>query len=145
MLLYLSDPGKYHLRNMNDKISELIISIKNAGMAGNKTTEVPASKLKKSVLMLLKKEGYITDFEEKGKDVTKAFVITIAYKKDGTPKISDVKRVSKLSRRSYVGYRDLRPVKYGHGLAVLSTPLGVISGSEARAKKVGGEVLFTIW
>ncbi len=130
---------------MNDKISELIISLKNAGMAGNATTSVPASKLKKNILLLLKKEGYITDFEEVGKGVTKSFTVEIAYNKDKTPKITDLRRVSKLSVRKYAGYRDLRPVKYGYGLSVLSTPLGIISGKEAKAKKVGGELLFTIW
>lgn len=130
---------------MNDKISELIISIKNAGMAGNKTASVPASKLKKNVLLLLKKEGYIADFQENGKGIAKDFEIELAYNKDGSPRVSDVKRVSKLSKRTYKGYREIMPVKYGHGLVVLSTPLGVISGKEAKAKKVGGEVLFTIW
>lgn len=130
---------------MNDKISELIISLKNAGMAGRPTASVPASKLKKNVLLLLKKEGYINDFSEEGKGVTKTFTVEVAYKKDGTPKITDVRRVSKLSRRTYIGYRDIRPVKYGHGLSALSTPLGIISGKEAKSKKVGGELLFTIW
>lgn len=130
---------------MNDKISELIISLKNAGLVGKSTASVPASKLKKNVLLLLKKEGYIADFEEVGKGVAKSFTVKIAYNKDGTPKIKDLKRVSKLSVRKYSGYRDIRPVKYGHGLAVLSTPLGIISGKDARSKKVGGELLFTIW
>ena len=114
-------------------------------MAGRPTASVPASKLKKNVLLLLKKEGYIMDFEEVGKGVAKSFTVKIAYNKDGTPKITDLRRVSKLSVRKYAGYRDLRPVKYGHGLSVLSTPMGIISGKEARAKKVGGEILFTIW
>lgn len=130
---------------MNDKISELIISLKNAGMAGKAHTSVPASKLKKNVLLLLKKEGYIVDFIEEGKGVTKSFNIEVAYKKDKTPKITDIKRISKLSVRKYIGYRDLRPVKYGHGLSVISTPLGIISGKEARAKKTGGELLFIVW
>ena len=130
---------------MNDKISELIVSIENATMAGKPTTTVPASKLKKSVLMLLKKEGYITNFSEEGKGIAQHFVIELSYNKDGKSRIEDVRRVSKLSRRTYTGYRDLRPVKYGKGMSALTTPLGVISGKEARAKKVGGEVLFTIW
>lgn len=130
---------------MNDKISELIISIKNAGLAENAKASVPASMLKKNVLLLLKKEGYIRDFEEVGKGVAKSFEIEVAYNKDGKPRITDLKRISKLSVRKYVGYRDIRAVKYGHGMAAFSTPLGVISGKEARAKKVGGELLFTIW
>jgi len=130
---------------MNDKISELIIGLKNAGMAKNATATVPASKLKKNILLLLKKEGYIIDFKEGGEGVHKTLIAEVAYNKDGTPKINDVKRISKLSVRQYKGYRDLRPVKYGFGLSVLSTPEGIISGKEARSKKVGGELLFTIW
>ena len=130
---------------MNDKISELIIGLKNAGMAGKTHMSVPASKLKKNILLLLKKEGYIVDFSEEGKGVAKTLSVEVAYNKDGSSKITDVKRVSKLSVRKYRGYRDLRPVKYGHGLSVLSTPAGIISGKEAKSKKVGGELLFTIW
>ena len=130
---------------MNDKISELIIGLKNAGMAKRATVSMPASKLKKNILLLLKKEGYIVDFSEGGEGVKKTLTVEIAYNKDGTPKINDVKRVSKLSVRQYKGYRDLRPVKYGYGLSVLSTPLGIISGKEAKSKKVGGELLFTLW
>ncbi len=130
---------------INDKISELIISIKNASMAGKSTAIVPGSKLKKNVLMLLKKEGYITDFEENKKGAGTELVVHLAYHKDKTPRVTGVKRVSKLSRRTYTGYREVRPVKYGHGLAVLSTPLGILSAKEARAKNVGGEILFNIW
>ena len=130
---------------MNDRISELIIGLKNAGMSKKATATVPASKLKKNILLLLKKEGYIVDFKEGGEGVHKNLIVEIAYNKDGTPKINDVKRISKLSVRQYKGYRDLRPVKYGYGLSVLSTPEGIISGKEAKSKKVGGELLFTIW
>ena len=130
---------------MNDRISELIIGLKNAGMSKKATATVPASKLKKNILLLLKKEGYIVDFKEGGEGVHKTLIVEIAYNKDGTPKINDVKRISKLSVRQYKGYRDLRPVKYGYGLSVLSTPEGIISGKEAKSKKVGGELLFTIW
>jgi len=130
---------------MNDKISELIIAIKNAGMTGNTHATLPASKFKKSVLLVLKKEGYITDFEETGKGVEKSFSIELKYDKDGNSAITDVKRVSKLSKRVYKGYRDILPVKYGHGHMILSTPKGIMTALQAKKEKTGGEALFIIW
>ncbi len=130
---------------MNDKISELIINLKNAGTANKATLEVSFSKLKLAVVNLLAKEGYIAGIKQKGEGVKKTLVLEVVYKNDGTPKITDVKRVSKLSRRTYFGYKDLLPVKYGHGIMVLSTPKGILTDKQARKEKIGGEALFKIW
>jgi len=137
--------GNITCKNMNDKVSELLTAIKNAGMAGNTHAVVPASKLKKAILMNLKKEGYIVDFTEEGKTPKQSFSIEIKYKKEKKPYINGVKRVSKLSNRIYRGYRDIMPVKYGYGHMILSTPEGIMTDVEARAKKLGGEALFIIW
>jgi len=130
---------------MNDKISELLIGIKNASLVGKTHAFVPASKLKKQVLLVLKKLNYVDDFEEVGEGVAKQFKIAVAYDSKGNPRMTEVKRVSKLSKRVYVGYRNIMPVKYGHGHLVLSTPEGLMTESEAREKKIGGEALFIIW
>jgi len=130
---------------MNDKISELLIGIKNASLVGKTHAFVPASKLKKQVLLVLKKLNYVDDFEEVGEGVQKQFKIAIAYNRTGAPRMTEVKRVSKLSKRVYTGYRNIMPVKYGHGHMVLSTPEGLMTESEAREKKIGGEALFIIW
>jgi len=130
---------------MNDKIAELLTGIKNAGMVGKPHAVVPVSKFKKQILLVLKRLGYIADFEEVGEGVHKNFKVAIAYHKDGTPRVQGAKRVSKLSRRMYVGYRDILPVKYGHGAMILSTPEGIMTEGEAKAKKLGGEALFIIW
>ncbi len=73
-----------------------------------------------------------------------ALTIPLSYK-NGRPTITGVKRISKLSRRTYMGVRDVRPVRHGHGLLVLSTPKGIMTGAQARAARVGGEALFEIW
>jgi len=130
----------------NDKISELIINIKNASMVNQKEVVITHSKLKESILELLKKEGYIADFKTlKGDGIKKNLKITLAYSEKGESKIKDVRRVSKLSKRIYYGYKDILPVKYGYGTLVLSTPMGIVTDATAKKSKIGGEALFKIW
>lgn len=130
---------------MNDKISELIINIKNASMVGQKEVIIDHSSLKEKILDLLKKENYITDVKIlKGDEVKKKLKITLAYDQNGKSRINNVKRVSKLSKRIYYGYKDILPVKYGHGVMVLSSPIGIITDKTAKKEKVGGEALFKI-
>jgi len=130
---------------MNDKVSTLIINIKNASLVNKKETALSFSKLNWNILKVLKKAGYITDFEKKGEGVKQNIIIKLAYDKDKKSKITDVKRISKLSKRIYRGYKYLKPIKFGNGISVITTPNGIITDKEARAKKVGGEVLFNIW
>lgn len=129
---------------MNDQISDLLVRIKNASDVAQKTTLVPYSKMKHAVLDLLVREGYIAAAAPKEKNVVKNIEVTLAYTPKG-PRIHGVKRVSKLSRRLYQGYQEVRPVRYGTGTLVLSTPKGILTGKDARKEKVGGEVLFMIW
>jgi small subunit ribosomal protein S8 len=77
-------------------------------------------------------------------DVKKTLEIVLEYK-GANPRVSDVKRVSKSSKRVYTGVKDISSVKYGHGLSVLSTPKGIMTDKLARKEMVGGEILFTIW
>ncbi|PID83240.1 30S ribosomal protein S8 [Candidatus Campbellbacteria bacterium] len=131
---------------MNDKISELIINIKNATLVKKEDVVVEYSKFKEAILNLLKKENYIADYKVlKGDGVKKNIRITLSYDQKGNSKITDVKRISKLSKRVYYGYKDILPVKYGKGLLVLSTPKGIISDKQAKKEKIGGEALFKVW
>jgi len=130
---------------MNDKVSTLIINIKNASLVNKKETAISFSKLNWNILKVLKKAGYIEDFEKRGEGVKQNIIIKLAYDKNKKSKITDVKRISKLSKRIYRGYKDLKPIKFGNGISIITTPEGVITDKEARAKKVGGEVLFNIW
>lgn len=132
-----------------DPISDMLIRIKNAGLAKRAMTVVPYSKLKFEIANVLLKEGYIKGFSVKGKKVRKHIEIEIAYRDeeaiDKEPRIEDVVRISKLSRRVYAGSKDMQPVKQGLGMLVVSTPKGLLTGAEARKVGVGGEVLFKIW
>lgn len=127
-----------------DPIADLINRIKIANQKGHKTMSVPHSKMKESVLAALKKEGFITDFAKKGKKVQKTLDIDLAFV-DGKPKIKSVIRMSKPSRRSYLGVRDIHPIRQGFGRMILTTPKGILSDVDARKERVGGEPLFTIW
>ena len=128
-----------------DPISNLINKLKNASLAGNATICVPHSKLIESIVVLLKTEGFVKDFAKKGKKVVKTLDIELAYEEDGAPKITDVARVSKFSKRVYAGAKEIKPVRNGFGIQVITSPKGIISDKAARKENIGGEVLFKIW
>jgi len=127
-----------------DSISNMIIMMKNASLAGNESVAFPHSKVKNAILDCLKKEGYISDFSKKVKKNGTIFEVKLIYVA-GKPKITEVQRISKQSRRVYFGMKDIHPVRNGSGILVLSTPKGILSGKEARREQVGGEALFKIW
>ena len=125
---------------VNDPIADLLIRIQNASRVGKASISVPFSKMKLAIADVLSKEGYVGTPDKKNY----ALLIPLSYK-NGTPAVTGVKRLSKLSRRTYLGVRDVRPVRHGHGLLILSTPKGIMTGAQARAMRVGGEALFEIW
>ncbi len=130
---------------VGDTIGDLIIRLKNAGAVGKETVSVPHSKLRKAVLDKLVAAGYLAGTTEKGKQVQeKTLEVTLSYE-DGVSRISGVKRISKPGRRLYAKVSDIHPVKFGKGLMILSTPAGILTGEEAKERKVGGEQLFIIW
>ncbi len=126
-----------------DPISDLIIRIQNASRAKKMVVSLPHSNMKEAIAEVLEQEGYVASIDRKAKKEG-VLSLTLAYK-DGTPVVQGVKRISKPSRRLYIGVRDIKPVKRGYGAVVLSTPAGVMSGKQAKAKNVGGEILFEIW
>jgi small subunit ribosomal protein S8 len=127
-----------------DSISNMIIMMKNASLANKEVTAFPHSKLKAAILECLKKEGFIKDFSKKVKKGMPMLEVELLYA-DKTPKITYVERVSKQSRRVYIGLSDIHTIRSGSGLLVLSTPKGIMSGKDARKAQVGGEALFKIW
>jgi len=127
-----------------DPISDMIVQIKNASAAHKESVVLPYSKLKLAILDTLMKEGFVKSFGKKGKKVVKFIEVALAYEND-EPKIHEVQRISKSSRRVYQKAKDIRGVKNGFGILVLSTPKGIMSDKMARAEKVGGEALFKIW
>jgi small subunit ribosomal protein S8 len=128
-----------------DPISDMIIQIKNASMVGKPSVSLPFSNLKMEIAKVLEREGYIKSVVKKGKKIKKVLACDLIYNEDKKSKVIDVLRVSKPSRRVYIGTKEIKPVKQGYGLMVLSTPKGIMTDSEARKANVGGEVLFKIW
>ncbi len=130
---------------VNDPVGDFIIQLKNAGMVGKKSVSIPYSKLKHAIANKLVEAGFIASAEKYGKKVKKTLDVVLKYENDGTHAIRGVKRVSKPGRRLYVGVAEIFPVKFGKGKRILSTPVGILTGEEAREKNVGGEELFIIW
>ena len=97
-----------------------------------------------SIVEILAKNKLIKGFEKKGRGVKKILDVELKYD-DKKGAIRDVKFISKPSRRFYIGYKEIKPVKGGYGLLIMSTPKGILTGQEAKKKKVGGEALFEIW
>lgn len=129
---------------MHDPIGDMLVSLKNAGNAGKATAVVPFSIIKESIASVLFQNGYIASYAKKGKKTVKTLEVGIAYE-GKKPKISDVTRVSKPSCRSYIKASEIKSIKSGYGIMVISTPKGIMTGDEARKAQVGGEVLFKIW
>lgn len=127
-----------------DQISNMINMIKNANRVGREFVVVPHSKIKQSIADCLVKEGYLKSVTKKTKKGFPVLELTLSYV-EGEPKVIGTERVSKSSRRVYIGAKDIKPTRNGHGLTVLSTPKGILTGKEARKEMVGGEVLFKIW
>lgn len=123
----------------------MLIRIKNAQAVRKEAVDIPHSKLKAEILGLLEKEGYVGATQKKGKKVKKFLNVVLLYGKDGKGRMNGVERISKQSRRVYIGAADIRPVLQGQGLAVISTSKGLLTGKEAKKQKIGGEVLFKIW
>lgn len=128
-----------------DVLANMLNGIKNAGRVQKKEVVIPFSKFKAAIVHKLFEAGYIAGHEKKEKGAIPHLVITLAYDNRGQHKIADIKAVSKQSRRVYYRVKDIKPVKYGKGQLVLSTPKGVLLGNEAREQQVGGEALFEIW
>ncbi len=127
-----------------DTISNFIVKLKNAGLAGHESTTVQYSALKESIAQVLKKEGFVKEVEtvlDNGKRNLKISLLAL----DRVPKIKGVSRVSKPSKRIYKKIDEIRAVKSGYGVLILSTSKGVMTGRDAKKHKLGGEALFTIW
>jgi len=118
--------------------------LKNASLAGKETVSFPYSNMKNAIAMCLKKEGYVKEVSKKVKKGFPVLEVELTYKEE-MPKITEVERISKQSRRVYFKMKEIHSIRNGSGLLVLSTPKGILSGKEARKEQVGGEALFRIW
>ena len=134
----------------SDPIADLLTRIRNAHMAGHATVALPSSKLKAAIAQILKQEGFIEDFTVVAEDGAPqdSLRLTLKYvgiRRERRPVISGIERVSTPGRRVYARRQDIPWVLSGMGIAILSTPKGVMTGTRARQLGVGGEVICKVW
>lgn len=129
-----------------DPISDMLTRMRNAMHAKQKQVEIPYSKLKYEIAKVLMLEGYISNFQEAVNEGSKKkIIIQLKYTENDKPVIYGLKRISKPSRRIYVKCDEIPKVIGGLGIAILSTPKGILTDREARNEQVGGEVLCQVW
>lgn len=132
--------------NMTDPIADMLTRIRNGVAARHDFVQIPSSKMKVAIADVLKREGFIKDFavvEDKASH--KLVRVQLSYSGKKEPVLTGIKRVSKPGLRVYVQKREIPRVYGGLGIAILSTPQGIMTGQEARRRNVGGEVLCYVW
>ncbi len=129
--------------SMQDPVADMLTRIRNAQAMGIKTVSMPHSNLKCEILRVLQEEGFIESFEMIASDNKKDIQVALKYYQ-GRPVIEKINRVSRPALRKYNGYNDLPQVRGGLGIAILSTPKGVMTDKAARTQQVGGEILCTV-
>jgi len=130
---------------MTDPIADMLTRIRNAVRVERPFVDMPMSKVKRGLADVLKREGYIWDWQEVEDSPVSQLRIELKYGPNGERVIQKIRRVSKPGRRVYSKARELRPVLNGLGITVISTSRGVVSDREARQRKLGGEVLCEVW
>jgi small subunit ribosomal protein S8 len=131
--------------SMTDPIADLLSRIRNAHLAKHDRLDVPVSKLKVEICKILKEEGFIKNFRLIEGTPVGSLRIFLRYSPEGEPAINHVERVSKPGRRVYKASNDIKPVRNGLGLGIVSTSQGLLSDAQARQRKVGGELLCELW
>jgi small subunit ribosomal protein S8 len=130
--------------SLTDPVADFLARIRNAIRARHQKLDVPASKLKAEIARILKEEGYISNYktqEEEGKQILRVYL-----KYAGTEAaIRDLARISRPGCRVYIGHDEIKRVQGGLGIAILTTPKGVMTGRQARRERVGGELLCEVW
>ena len=130
---------------LTDPVSDYLTRVRNALQAEHEDVVIPASRLKVEMTRILKEQGYITDFEVEPTTKGEVIRIELKYTDDRRPVISGMRRVSRPGRRRYVTHDDVPRVQGGMGTSIVSTSSGVMTGHEAKAKGVGGEVVAYVW
>lgn len=131
--------------NVTDPIADMLTRIRNGVSAKHDSVSMPASKVKVAIARVLKEEGFIRDFEVGSEGSRSVLKVQLSYTGRKDPVLSGIKRVSKPGLRVYVQKREIPRVLGGLGIAILSTPEGVMTGQIARQKNIGGEVLCYVW
>ena len=129
----------------SDPIADMLARVRNAIMAGQSHVVMPSSKMKSEIARVLKDEGYVRNFEIIHDGPRATLRVWLKYTEAKEPVITGLRRISRPGRRAYCGRRDVPWVMSGLGIAILSTPLGVMTDQQARRSRVGGEVLCQVW
>ncbi len=130
---------------MTDNVADMLTRLRNAQSRGHESVDIPHSNLKEEMCKKLREEGFILDVKriaKKPQPIIRAF---LKYGPEGEPVIRSLQRISKPGRRRYHGADDIQPVKNGLGVALVTTPEGVLTGRQARQENVGGEILCEVW
>jgi small subunit ribosomal protein S8 len=125
----------------NYSIGDILIRIKNAAMVSKKSLEIPKFKFAISALEVLKNKGFITDYEILGHEIS----VKLKYADNGLSAIQDIRLFSRPGRRWYMKVEEMKPVRSGTGIQVVSTPRGVMTTVDAKKMNVGGELICEIW
>jgi small subunit ribosomal protein S8 len=131
--------------SVSDPVADMLTKIRNAGMAKHEKVDIPTSKLKLEIVKILKTEGYIKNFKKINQDGANSIRIFLKYDDATTPVIHGIQKVSTPGRRVYSGYKGMPRVINGYGTLIVSTSIGVTTGKKAVEKKVGGEIICTVW
>jgi small subunit ribosomal protein S8 len=123
----------------------MITRIRNGGQARLKRVEIPESRLKREVARVLQEQGYISSFSSDDDPKKPMLTVEVRYNEGSEPMIQGIQRVSRPSRRVYVGWQEIPKVRNGLGIAILSTPQGILTDQQAREAHVGGEILAEVW
>ncbi|OGR00613.1 MAG: 30S ribosomal protein S8 [Deltaproteobacteria bacterium RIFOXYD12_FULL_55_16] len=130
---------------MTDPLADMLTRIRNAGMVKFGTVEMPLSKVKTGIAAILKKEGFINDYQVLDTDTQGVLRIDMKYDQNNERIITNLRRVSKPGRRIYVKHDQIPKVMSGLGIAIISTSKGIFTDKEARIMKIGGELLCEVW
>ena len=130
---------------VSDPIADMLTRIRNAIKARFPKVDVPASKLKTEIARILKEEGYIANYKAAEEDGRAVLRVYLKYGANNEAAIRDLARISRPGCRVYVGHDDIKRVQGGLGIAILTTPRGVMTGRQARREGVGGEILCEVW
>ncbi|MBA7715019.1 30S ribosomal protein S8 [subsurface metagenome] len=131
--------------SVTDPIADMLTKIRNAGMAKYEKVDIPTSKLKLEIIKILKNEGYIKTFKKISQDGKNQIRIFLKYNEQLRPVIQELKRLSKPGRRLYTGYGNMPRVLNGYGTLIVTTSQGVITGKKASERKLGGELICSVW
>ena len=130
---------------MTDPIADFLTRVRNSSNSRNRRAVMPSSRAKVALAKILAEEGFISGYSVTGDDARPNLIIGMKYSDKGQPVITGIERVSRPGRRMYTGFRNIPLVRSGLGINIVSTPRGVMSGSQARRERVGGEIMCNVW